>query len=158
MSAAPHLRLINTETGEAHEARCPHCAESEAETEIWEQRVLKLERQVKSLTEDRDAKLFRDRDYPAAETLFDEWRTECGHPNAKFDTARIAIALKTVKRYKNEREKLSLVVQHGKHLAYVDPKTGHKKDSFGLLFRDAEQIENRATSYYLWHKRTGGTP
>lgn len=111
----------------------------------------KYERAIEE--KDTLAKLQRDKFYPLADGLFAEWKTECGHLNAKFDEKRVALALRTVKRYKGERDKLSLVIQHGKHLAWVNPKTGHKKDSFGLLFRDAEQIENRATEFYLWQKK-----
>jgi hypothetical protein len=155
MSARPALHLVqhlvDDDTGEL--VGCPHCHEARAESEVWERRVLELERQVKRLTEDKDARLARDKDYTAALALIDEWKTECGHPNAKPDPARIRLALKAIKLYPKEREKLSLVIQHGKYLAWVDPKTGHKKDSFGLLFRDAEQIETRASAYFLWSRR-----
>lgn len=160
MSALParHLRAVNVETGELVDSTdCPHCADARAEAEIWEQRVLTLERQVKRLTEDKDAKTLRDRDYPAAVGLFEEWQRECAHPKSKLDIARTRLALTAVKLYKGEREKLSLVIQQGKHLAWVD-ETGHKHDSFGLLFRDAEQIEKRATAYYRWRKAQASSP
>jgi hypothetical protein len=159
MSAAPHLRLVDVETGLIQDAptSCPHCAELAAETEIWERRVLQLERQVKRLTEDRDAKLRNDKHYPAALDLIDEWKRECGHPNASAsDPKRVQLALSVVKRYKDEREKLSLVIQHGKHLAYVDPNTGYRFDSFGKLFGSSDEIEKRATIYHLWRRRQGG--
>src|SRR3954467_9867409 len=103
-SAAPHLRLIDSETGQIHDApsTCPHCAEAKAETEIWEKRVLQLERQVKRLTEDKDAKLRADKLYPVALDLIDEWKRECGHPNASAsDPKRVQLALSVVKRYKD---------------------------------------------------------
>lgn len=149
-----HLRVVDTETGEVHEeGDCAKCADQRAETEIWEQRVLKLEREVKRLTEDRDLKAMQDKNYPAAADLFDEWKRECGHPNAKFDPARVRLALGVIKRYKNERDKLSLVIGHGKHLAYVDPNTRVKYDEFGRLFGSSDEIEKRATAFYLWQKR-----
>lgn len=159
MTAVPHLRVVDTETGELHDtpSSCPHCAEAVAEAEIWERRVLTLERQVKRLTEDRDAKLRADKDYPAALDLLEEWARECGHPNAKLnDPKRIQLALSVVKRYRKEREKLSLVIQHGKQLAYVDPNTGYRHDSFGKLFGSSDEIEKRATQFFLWARRRGG--
>jgi hypothetical protein len=156
MSAAPHLRLVDQETGEIHDAptSCPHCAEAQSECEIWERRVLQLERQVKRLTEDRDAKLRQDKHYPAALDLIDEWKRECGHPNASAsDPKRVQLALSVVKRYKDEREKLSLVIQQAKHLAYRDPDTGLVYDQFGKIFGSSDEIEKRATHYYLARKR-----
>src|SRR5262245_56819560 len=143
MSAAPNLRLVNTETSEVSEhAECPNCAAALEEAETWEKEVLKLKRQVKRLMEDRDATDRNDKQYPAAADRFDEWRTECNHPNARFDPARVRLALSAIKRYgKNDRDKLSWVIQCGKHLAYVDPVTRERHDSFGLLFRDSEHIE-----------------
>lgn len=154
MTAVPHLRLINTETGEVQDtSSCPHCAEAHAESEIWERRVLQLERQVKRLTEDRDAKLRNDKDYPAAHDLFDEWRTETGHPNAQFDANRIRLAITAIRRYGKHREKLSWVIQYGKHLAYMDQR-GVKFNQFGLLFRDSEHIERYANSYWAWARKS----
>jgi hypothetical protein len=155
-SAVPHLRLIDSETGQIHDApsSCPHCAEAKAETEIWEKRVLQLERQVKRLTEDKDAKLRNDKHYPIALDLIDEWKRECGHPNASAsDPRRVQLALSVVKRYKDQREKLSLVIQQAKHLAFVDPNTGFRYDEFGRLFGSSDEIEKRATQYWLWNQR-----
>lgn len=154
MTAAPHLRLVDTETGEVQDhGTCPSCAESHAEAETWEKEVLKLKRQVKRLMEDRDAKDRNDKNYPAAAELFEEWQRECNHPNAKFDPARVRLALSAIKRYKDERDKLSWVIQAGKHLAYVDPCTGERHDGFGLLFRDSEHIEKYANKYARWQRR-----
>jgi hypothetical protein len=79
MSAAvPHLRLIDTETGEvSSHPECPHCAEARAEAEIWEQDVLKLKREIKRLQNDADEKALKDKSYPLAEELFMEWQREC---------------------------------------------------------------------------------
>jgi hypothetical protein len=156
MSAVPHLRVVDTETGELHDtpSSCPHCAEAVAEAEIWERRVLTLERQVKRLTEDRDAKLRADKDYPAALDLLEEWARECGHPNAKLnDPKRVQLALSVVKRYRKEREKLSLVIQQAKYLAYRAPDTGLVYDQFGRIFGSSDEIEKRATHFYLARKR-----
>jgi hypothetical protein len=155
MSAARHLRIVDTETGEVHEeGDCANCADARAEAEIWEKEVLKLKRQVKRLEDDKDEKNRQDKHYPAAASLFDEWRDECNHPKARFDPARIRLALSAIKAYGAEdREKLSWVIQCGKHLAYVDPCTGERHDSFGLLFRDSEHIEKYANKYARWLRR-----
>lgn len=155
MSAAPHLRLVDhlvDDNGEIQD--CPHCADARAEAEVWEHRVLELERKLKTALEDKDAKMRSDKDFPAALGLLEEWARECNHPNAKLeDPRRIQLALKVVKRYRKERDKLSLVIQQGKHLAYVDPDTGFKYDEFGRLFGSSDEIEKRATQFYLWRKR-----
>lgn len=159
MSAIPHLRLVDAETGEIHDSptACPHCAEAHAEAEIWEREVLKLKRQIKRMEEDRDAKMRADKDYPAALELIEEWARECNHPNAALqDPKRVRLALSVVKRYRQHRDKLSLVIQQGKHLAFVDPDTGFRYDEFGRLFGSADEIEKRATQFYLWSKRRGG--
>jgi uncharacterized protein with PIN domain len=157
VSARPALTLVQNLVDDNGElVGCPHCNEARAECEIWERRVLQLEAALKRATEDKDARLRNDKDYPAAADLFDEWRRECGHPNAKFDTARINLALRAIRRYgQTNREALSMVIQHGKHLAWVNPKTGAKKDGFGLLFRDSEQIEARANEFARWARRNG---
>lgn len=158
MSAAPHLRLVQTAIDENGEVvpGCPHCNDARNEAEVWEGRVLQLERQVKRLQEDRDDKMRRDRDFPGALDLIEEWKRECGHPKARVDPARIRLAMAAVKLYRDDRDKLSWVIQHGKHLAYVDEK-GTVHDSFGLLFRDAEHIERYANG---WHRaqRNGTRP
>lgn len=143
----PALRLVQNlvdeDTGEL--VGCPHCQESRDECEVWEKRVLELERKVKRLEADRDEKARSDKRYMEAESLFEEWKRECGHPNASFDdTNRINLALRAVRRY--PRDKLSWVIQYGKHFAYVDEK-GVKHDRFGLLFQDAEHIEKYANGY-----------
>lgn len=154
MSAIPHLRLVDIETGEVQDSpsSCPHCAEAQAEAEVWEREVLKLKRDLKRLTEDRDAKLRNDKDYPDAEDLFDEWRRECGHSNARFDFNRIRLAITAIRRYRKDRDKLSWVIQYGKHLAYVDGR-GVKHDRFGLLFQDAEHVEKYANAWARARRR-----
>lgn len=153
MSAAPHLRLVQTAVDDNGEIipGCPHCNTAREEAETWEQRVLQLERTLKREREDREAKLRSDKLYADAEALFNEWRVECNHPNADFDPARIRLALSAVKRYRKHRDKLSWVIQRAKHFAYVDER-GIKHDSFGLLFRDAEHIERYANE---WAKLRG---
>jgi hypothetical protein len=158
----PALTLVQNLVDENGElAGCPHCRETLAECEVWERRVVQLEQQLKRALEDKDAKLLNDKHYPAAIGLIQEWKRECGHPNSsETDPKRVRLALSVVKRYKGDdgRAKLSLVIQQGKHLAYVDPDTGFKYDEFGRLFGCADEIEKRATQFYLWCKRHGLDP
>lgn len=156
--SAPALRLVTTvidnDTGEIQD--CPHCRDAREECEVWERRVLTLERQLKKEREDKDAKMRADNHYSAAIGLIQEWKRECGHPNSsEDDPKRIRLALSVVKRYKGEdgRAKLSLVIQQAKHLAFVDPDTGFKYDEFGRIFGSSDEIEKRATQFYLWRKR-----
>ena len=156
MSARPALRLVDhlvDENGEVQD--CPHCQDARAEADVWEQRVLELERKVRRLEEDKGEALRRDKDYLAALGLFDEWRQETGHPKAKFDRNRAALAIRMIRGYRNHREQLSWVIQYGKHFAYVDEK-GVRHDSFGLLFRDAEHIERYANAWARRRHEIGG--
>lgn len=160
MSARPALRLVQNVVDDNGElAGCPNCRQALEEAETWERRVLELEAKVRRLEEDKDAKARQDKDYPAAAELFDEWRRETGHPNARFDgdIRRVQRALRVIKLYRKDREKLSWVIQYGKHLAYVDER-GVKHDSWGLLFRDADHIEKYANAWYLHCRRKGVTP
>lgn len=165
MSAASHLRLVETralvdENGEIVSS-CPHCAAAASEAETWERRVLELERKLRTALEDKDAKMARDKDFPAAIGLIQEWKRECGHPNSsETDPKRIRLALSVVKRYKGDegRAKLSMVIQQGKHLAYRDPDTGFKYDEFSRLFGSADEIEARATKWWLHCRRRGLDP
>lgn len=145
---APHLRLVETLVDENGELvnQCPNCAAAASEAETWERRVLQLERALQREREDKDARLRNDKDYVAAAELFEEWKRETGHANAKFDTNRAGLAVRAIRGYRKHREQLSWVIQYGKRFAYVDEK-GVRHDSFGLLFRDAEHIERYANGY-----------
>jgi hypothetical protein len=155
--SAPHLRLVDRIVNEHGEiVDCPHCAAARAEAEEWKQEVLKLKSDVRRLKEDKAMKAREDDDYPAAYELFDEWRRETGHPRAKFegDIRRVQRALSVIRLYREDREKLSWVIQYGKHLAPV--WRGEKQDSWGLLFRDADHIEKYARAWWTHCRRNGG--
>jgi hypothetical protein len=158
MSAAPHLRLIDTETGEVQDhTSCPRCAEAIAEAEAWERKLLAADREIQRMKADKDAKMRADKLYPEAERLFQEWQEECGHPNSEFGPDRIRLALAALKLYKGEkRVYLSWAILGAKHGAFVDDK-GEKHDRFGLIFRGSEEIEKNANRYARW-KRTHVCP
>lgn len=157
----PALRLVPNEDGELVHDACSECARLRGVIFNQEQDMRRLEKDLRAEREklevalaDKDAKLQRDKFYPIALELIEEWKRECGHPKSKTDDPkRVRLALSVVKRYKDERDKLSLVIQHGKHLAYIDPDTGFKYDEFGRLFGSSDEIEKRATQFYLWKKR-----
>jgi hypothetical protein len=146
-----HLRIVVDPAGEVIPG-CPRCSDAEAEAETWRGRVLELERKVKQMEDDREAKLRARREFPEAEGLFNEWKKECGHPDARFDPRRIQLAVSAIRRYKDRRVQLSWVIQYGKHLAWVDPK-GTKHDRFGLLFQDSEHIEKYARAWFIHKQR-----
>jgi hypothetical protein len=166
--SAPHLRPVpdvDPDSGEVLEhAACVECVDLRGRLLNLEQDNRRLEKDLRTwrgkyekAVEDRDAKLRNDKHYPAAIGLIQEWKTECGHPNAsEDDPKRVQLALRVVKRYKDQREKLSLVIQHGKHLAFVDPDTGFKYDEFGRLFGSSDEIEARASKFWLWQRKRGG--
>lgn len=158
MSAASHLHLVQKLVDDDGQIQgCPHCDDARSECEIWERRVITLERQLKDALEDKDAKLARDKHYPAAVSLIQEWKQECGHPNSsETDPKRIRLALSVVKRYKGDdgRRKLSMVIQQAKHLAFVGDD-GFRYDEFGRIFGSSDEIEARATKWYLHQKRRG---
>lgn len=162
----PALRVVpdvDPDTGEIIEnAACQECARLRGLLFTLEQDNRRLEKDLRTwrgkyekAIEDRDAKLRNDKDYPAAADLFEEWQRECGHPDAQFDHARVGLAIRAIRRYRKHRDKLSLVIQYGRHLAYVNDR-GRKCDSFGLLFRDADHIEKYANEFWLWQRRRGG--
>lgn len=155
------LYVVDQETGELRAPGCNGChdlanklAARERDIDAEREEITRLRRKIKALETDKEAKMRRDKLFLAAQELFDEWRTECGHPNAEFDAARIRLALAAVRRYGKHREKLSWVIQAGKHLAYVNEQ-GEKQDRFGLLFRDSEHIEMYANKWARWLKRQG---
>ena len=155
MASASHLRVVRDIDNNGEITNCPHCAAAYAEAEQWREDVLKLKNQLKRALEDKDDKLRNDKHFPAAVDLFDEWKRETNHPRARLDNARIRLAMAAVKLYgAKDRDKLSMVIGYGKHLAYVDPK-GTRHDSFGLLFRDAEHIEKYANAYHRWARQNG---
>ncbi len=59
-----------------------------------------------------------------------------------------------VLRYSKRRCALIYVIQHGKHLAFVNDE-GHKFDEFGRLFGSSDEIEKRANQWYR-HARVHG--
>jgi hypothetical protein len=144
----PHLRVVETVVDEdtANLPGAPNCRASLEEAETWERRVLELERKLRAALEDKDAKLRNDKDYVAAVALFDEWKRETNHPRARLDTNRAQLALRAIRGYRKDRDKLSWVIQYGRHFAYVDGN-GVKHDRFGLLFQDAEHIEKYANAW-----------
>jgi hypothetical protein len=153
---ARHLRVVESVVNENGElAGCPNCAEALAEAETWERRVLQLEKALERERADKDARLKADKDYTAAYDLFTEWATETGHPNAKFDTNRANLGIRAIRAYRKQRDALSMVIQYGKHFAYVDDR-GVRHDSFGLLFRDAEHIEKYANAFARRRHTLGG--
>jgi hypothetical protein len=147
------LRLVADANGELPATEDPvlTCLRNDYDALVKE--LATVIRQRDALKADKEAKMRGDKQFPEAHDLFDEWRQECNHPNAEFDPPRMRLALSAVRRYKRHREKLSWVIQCGKHLAYVDPVTGEKHDSFGLLFRDSEHIEKYANKYARWKVR-----
>jgi hypothetical protein len=154
----PALKLVD-ENGELRTPGCQDCKDKAArlaglqgDYDAIVRELATVIRQRDALKQDKDEKMRKDKMYPEAEALFEEWQRECGHPNAKLDPARIRLALGAVRRYKDHREKLSWVIQYGKHLPYVD-ENGVRHDSFGLLFRDSEHIERYANMYARWRGR-----
>jgi hypothetical protein len=90
MSTAPHLRLINTETGELHTdtTDCPQCADARAEAETWEQEVLKLKREVKRVLADKARERREYMNRAVIIDVFDEWRQATGHEGSKLTNDR----------------------------------------------------------------------
>lgn len=157
MSARPNLRVVRDLDPNGEITNCPHCTAAYAEAEQWREDVLTLKRQLKSALEDKDAKMRNDKHFGPAVDLFEMWKRECRHPKARFDNARIRLAIAAVKLYSpDDLDKLEWVIQYGANLAYVDER-GTKHDSFGLLFRDAEHIERYANAWARYRARGGAS-
>lgn len=162
MSAQPHLRPVpDLETGEIVQNESDLVMELRHQLLVAEQDNRRLEKDLRAWRskyerslEDKDARMRRDKYFPAAVALIQEWKRECGHPNSsEDDPKRLRLALSVVKRYSKQPEKLSMVIQQAKHLAFVDPESGFKYDEFGRIFGSSDEIEARATKWYLWNKR-----
>jgi hypothetical protein len=155
MSAAPHLRLIDTETGEVQDhTSCPRCAEAIAEAEAWERKLLAADREIQRMKADKDAERLKDPKRAEIEGLFDYWREKCRHPNAKLDGARHDLIKKALKRYTVDQ--LRMAIAGASVDAYRDPQ-GKLHDRLGLILRDSEHVEDFANRYVLW-KRTHVCP
>ncbi len=157
---ARHLRVVHNfdaDTGEL--TNCPHCREAQEEAEIWEREVVALKRQLKQALEDKDEKMRQDKNFPAAVGLIQEWKKVCEHPNSsEDDPKRLRLALGVIRRYKKRREVLTYVALQGRHLGYRDPDTGFRYDEFGRLYGSADEIEKRATQWFLHARRNGLDP
>lgn len=152
MSAAPHLRLVDLETGEVQEhGSCPKCAEAMAEAETWERKLLAADREIQRLKADKDAERLKDPKRTEIEGLFYYWVEKCRHPNAKLDGARHDLIKKALKQYTGEQ--LRMAIDGASVDPYVDPKR-KRHDGLGLVLRDAEHIEDFANRFHRWQNRS----
>ena len=158
MSARPNLHIVRDVDTNGELTNCPHCADAYAEAEQWKQDLLSVKRQLKAALEDKEAKMLADPGYQEAIRLIQEWKRECGHPTAsEDDPKRVRLALTVLKRYRDKRDALSYVIQHGKHLAFVNDE-GHRFDEFGRLFGSSDEIEKRANQWFRHARNRGLDP
>lgn len=154
------LKLVDPETGELLAPGCPECHDKATKIAGLENDVTGIAKQLAKAIRERDAKQQqieerqrKDPLYPHAWELFTLWQVECNHPNAEFGPDRIRLALAALKLYKTpeKREMLKWAILGAKHCAYRDPK-GKVHDSFGLIFRGSEQIEDFTNRYARWKR------
>ena len=158
MTAQPLRLAWDADSGEVQSSECPKCQETNAmlagaraDYEAIVKELATVIRQRDALRLDKEEGQRRDNLYPLAHKLFEFWQVQCGHPNAEFGSDRVRLALAALKLYKTpeKREKLWWAILGAKHAAYRDPK-GKVHDSFGLIFRGSEQIEDFANRYARW--------
>jgi hypothetical protein len=96
---APHLHLIDTDTGEVHE-RCPNCEALEDQLAGAENNVRSMRAQMANLKRevagdvDRNHKLF-----PEAVALFRYWQERCNHPRMEFTSKRMSLLLPYLRQH-----------------------------------------------------------
>lgn len=151
MSAIPHLRLIDSETGEIREhSTCPTCEAAREEAETWERKLLAADREIQRLKADKDAERLKDPKRHEIEALFDYWTDRCRHPNAKLDGARHDLIKRALKSYTVEQVRMA--IDGASVDAYVDAK-GKRHDGLGLILRDAEHTEDFANRWHRFQTR-----
>lgn len=78
MSTAPHLHLVDPETGEIVDlTRCPHCEQAEALTEEITRKYKGALLQIRKLTADREGELLASPERPQVDALHALWKAAC---------------------------------------------------------------------------------
>lgn len=154
------LQVVDEQTGELRAAGCPQCAElaaklagAEADIEALHKEHTRLLRRTDALLRDHDAERLGDPQRSEIIAIFDHWREKCGHPNARFDGARFDLIKSRLRQF--SADELKMAVDGAAVDAYLDPK-GKKHDRLGLVFQNAERVEDFCNRYVRWKNRNGG--
>lgn len=163
MSDPQHLRLVDADTGEVHDA-CPNCealsaqlAGVEKEVRAWRTRYQKLKQDDEK--EARDHNLF-----PTAKRLFDVWRHVCDHEQARFTIDRFWLIEPFLRSHGSIRC-CRAILGAAKDPFVTRRKNGREKrhNGWDLVFRSADKLEDfeerappRFTDDYIKRKLSDG--
>lgn len=152
--AAPHLRVVDPETGEVHDS-CPSCqalqdqlAGAEKDIAAWRMRYMKLER-------DKEREARDDPLWPRAVKLFGLWKKATGKKRSAFDASRFEMCVGLLKKHGDEMHVRGIIGIATDHFV-TTRKNGSAQHHTGwdLLYRNAdkwEEMVNRAPSD--WRER-----
>lgn len=157
--AGRSLQVVDPETGELRAAGCQQCAEltaklvgAQADFEVVTRENTRLLRRIEALQRDRDAERLSDPQRPEIVAVFDYWRKRCQHPNSRFDGRRHDVIKARLRQF--SADELRMAIDGAAVDAYVDAKQ-RRHDHLGLIFRDAERVEDFCNRYHRWKKRQG---
>lgn len=157
MSAMPHERT------HLRAVQCTGCEKLALQTEeqaqvIHEQDVdLRKKRRELSAAKRELAKFFREHPkHDAVDRLFAYWQKELKHPGAKLDPARTKAILLMLEFF--SPSELAAAVKGCAVAGTTNPKTGKLYDSIGLIFRDADHVDEYIGRYAKWYHDKHGKP
>lgn len=148
-SAAGHLRLVDTETGEVQETDvCPHCHEREDALRALEGKYRAALASITQLKRDAEAEARADKRWDELQLAHEWWAIACGHPGVSFDAEAFKQALPRLK----ERDGLYGLL---KAIAGAAFDAGSKTQRNGRLtyFNDWELITRSSSKLRSFQER-----
>lgn len=158
--AAPHLHLVNTETGEVHE-KCPGCQVKDDEIEGLQGTIRSQAAKITALKRDREREAREHQLWPVAVEVVRVWRVMCRHGRASFGAAEFELIRPILqeKRYGKDLEERKLMCLRAIAGAAFDPfisqrRNGSRKrhDDLDLIFRSRSKFQefcNKAPADWL---------
>lgn len=154
----PTLRIVDEHTGELRAPGCVDCHElaaklaaRETDLDVTQEELTRALGQIKAFKRDREKERLQDPARDQIVAIFDYWRDRCRHENARFDGKRFDLIKSRLKQFTSEE--LCMAIDGAAVDAYVDPKTGKRHDRLGLVFENAERVEDFANRFHRWQKR-----
>lgn len=139
---APHLHVVNSDTGEVLGDGCPTCVRKDDEIAGLQRDIRGWAARWAELKRDKEADARQSRYWPAAVEVFEYWQTVCKHPRSDWGADRFFLIEPFVKKHGVEMCKRAV------DGAAFDPfittrKNGTKKrhDGWHLIFGAPEKFE-----------------
>lgn len=150
-SPAPALRLVQCE--ECGRLRAALDA-AVADVEAAQAEARSLRRQLAVARAEQASKRRDHPNYEVAEKLFEYWREQCGHPQAKFGPKREQAIMARLGGGFTARE-IATAIKGAAVGAYVDER-GVKWDDLELICRNEVQVEKFIDRYHRHKQREAG--